>query len=99
MTDPLRTQKIRERAYAIWEGEGRPLGREREHWFNAEAEIAREEEAQSGASHAAEPIGRQALSTRASTRIAVRTAAAPSRIATAKPRSNSSAVPRARKKP
>jgi hypothetical protein len=30
---------IQMRAYHIWEGEGRPQGREREHWLRAEAEI------------------------------------------------------------
>ena len=32
-----------ERAYAIWEQEGRPDGKDREHWLRAEAEIAAEE--------------------------------------------------------
>ena len=36
--------RIRERAYAIWEREGRPEGREHEHWLRAEAEIAAEDE-------------------------------------------------------
>jgi hypothetical protein len=31
--------RIRERAYAIWEHEGRPEGREREHWERAAREI------------------------------------------------------------
>ena len=26
---------IRERAYALWEQEGRPAGREHQHWFQA----------------------------------------------------------------
>ena len=30
---------IRERAYAIWEREGRPEGRERQHWEQAAREI------------------------------------------------------------
>ncbi len=30
---------IRERAYAIWEQEGRPAGREYQHWFQAACEI------------------------------------------------------------
>jgi hypothetical protein len=34
-------QQIRERAYAIWEGEGRPVGRADDHWLRAEAEIVR----------------------------------------------------------
>lgn len=31
---------IRERAYGIWEREGRPHGRELEHWLQAESELA-----------------------------------------------------------
>jgi Protein of unknown function (DUF2934) len=34
-------QAIRERAYAIWEEEGRPEGRHLDHWVRAEAEINR----------------------------------------------------------
>ena len=30
---------IRERAYAIWEAEGRPHGKDLDHWHRAEAEI------------------------------------------------------------
>jgi hypothetical protein len=30
---------VRERAYAIWEEEGRPEGRHLDHWLRAEAEI------------------------------------------------------------
>ena len=29
-------EQIAARAYAIWEGEGRPQGRDMEHWFQAE---------------------------------------------------------------
>lgn len=36
-------QQIRERAYAIWEREGRPAGRHLEHWATAEQEIKAEE--------------------------------------------------------
>lgn len=43
METVLREQQIRERAYAIWEGEGRPADRAEAHWLRAEAEIAREE--------------------------------------------------------
>jgi hypothetical protein len=32
--------QIQERAYQIWEREGRPDGRSVEHWLQAEAEIA-----------------------------------------------------------
>jgi hypothetical protein len=44
-----REQQIRERAYAIWEGEGRPMDRADSHWLRAEAEIAREEARPNGA--------------------------------------------------
>jgi Protein of unknown function (DUF2934) len=36
---PMREQAIRERAYAIWEEEGRPDGRHLEHWHRAQNEI------------------------------------------------------------
>lgn len=32
-------EKIRQLAYELWEHEGRPGGRDREHWLQAEAEI------------------------------------------------------------
>jgi hypothetical protein len=34
--------RVRERAYHLWESEGRPQGREFEHWQRAQAEIQRE---------------------------------------------------------
>jgi DUF2934 family protein len=37
-------QRIRERAYQIWEHAGRPEGKSAEHWLQAEAEIAAEEQ-------------------------------------------------------
>ena len=37
----IKEQIIRERAYAIWEQEGRPDGRHLDHWLRAEAEIDR----------------------------------------------------------
>jgi hypothetical protein len=42
--DSDRERRVRERAYAIWEREGRPQGREAEHWLEAEREIAAETE-------------------------------------------------------
>jgi Protein of unknown function (DUF2934) len=33
--------KIAQRAYELWEKSGRPEGKETEHWFQAEAEINR----------------------------------------------------------
>jgi hypothetical protein len=35
--------KIEQRAYEIWEREGRPIGKALEHWHQAVAEIAREQ--------------------------------------------------------
>jgi len=37
-------ERIRERAYEIWERAGRPAGKAVEHWLQAEAEIAAEEQ-------------------------------------------------------
>ena len=34
--------KIAKRAYCIWEGEGRPSGKELDHWLRAEAEVKAE---------------------------------------------------------
>lgn len=34
-----REEKIRERAYEIWRGEGRPAGREQDHWDRARREV------------------------------------------------------------
>lgn len=35
-----REQIVRDTAYAIWEAEGRPEGREAEHWQRAEQQVA-----------------------------------------------------------
>jgi hypothetical protein len=40
-------RRIRERAYEIWEREGRPVGRAEEHWRQAATEIAAETSAAS----------------------------------------------------
>ncbi|WP_216599887.1 DUF2934 domain-containing protein [Sphingomonas sp. AP4-R1] len=40
MSDSKQDQKIRERAYQIWEAEGRPHGRHEQHWQDALREIA-----------------------------------------------------------
>ena len=42
---PERTERIRMRAYLIWEREGRPPGRAEQHWAQATHEIDNEEEA------------------------------------------------------
>ncbi|HEX3604869.1 MAG TPA: DUF2934 domain-containing protein [Candidatus Dormibacteraeota bacterium] len=40
--DPAIEERIRARAYAIWEEEGRPPGRDVEHWIRAVLELARD---------------------------------------------------------
>ena len=42
MTDD-REQKVRERAYSLWEQEGGEHGRHEEHWQRAEAELGDED--------------------------------------------------------
>jgi hypothetical protein len=39
-------QQIRERAYALWEQEGRPEGRELEHWRQASEELGNDADGQ-----------------------------------------------------
>lgn len=41
--NPDRERRIRQRAYALWEDEGYPEGRELDHWERAEREIEAEE--------------------------------------------------------
>jgi hypothetical protein len=38
--DPELRHRIEERAYALWEADGRPEGRARDYWLRAEQEIA-----------------------------------------------------------
>lgn len=35
-------EKITQRAFEIWERQGKPEGREQEHWFRAEEELRKE---------------------------------------------------------
>jgi hypothetical protein len=44
MTSWWHEERIRERAYEIWERAGRPEGKTVEHWLQAEAEVAAEEQ-------------------------------------------------------
>ena len=53
-----REQWLQQRAYAIWETEGCPLGRDRAHWEQAERELSAAQGPQqcgSGATGSAEP--------------------------------------------
>jgi hypothetical protein len=43
-----KVQRIRERAYQIWEQEGRPEDRETEHWLQAERELHEGLDAEAG---------------------------------------------------
>jgi hypothetical protein len=38
--EDVRQEQVRERAYQIWEREGRQEGRAEEHWWQAEQELA-----------------------------------------------------------
>ena len=53
--DEERTQRMRDRAHALWEQAGRPHGHDAEHWSQAEREIAAEENAPSSAPAATSP--------------------------------------------
>lgn len=43
-----RRQRISEKAYRLWEIEGRPQGRELEHWVQAETELGGSDQANEG---------------------------------------------------
>jgi hypothetical protein len=49
---PDRDERIKRRAYEIWEREGRPSGRDIEHWQQAEDEIVAEDEGDRAADEA-----------------------------------------------
>lgn len=63
MTD-MNKQEIAERAYQLWETEGRPYGRDLDHWFQAETELNRTSTKSAGARGGR---GKAAASGRAST--------------------------------
>lgn len=46
--DPQREQRVRERAYLMWEADGKPHGRDVEYWERARELIGMEESAGSG---------------------------------------------------
>lgn len=55
---PTPENQIKDRAHHIWEREGRPHGRELDHWRQAEAEIAAERAPAKSRSRAAPPANR-----------------------------------------
>ncbi|WP_142848886.1 DUF2934 domain-containing protein [Telmatospirillum sp. J64-1] len=68
-------EMIRDRAYQIWEAEGRPEGRDIEHWARAEAEIRAGQKAEVTAEAAPAPAKKTAR------KPAARKAAAPKAVA------------------
>ena len=69
-------ERIRTRAYELWEGEGRPEGREIDHWLQAAQELAEE---RSAMGVAATPRARTPRSASTATRSPSATAAGRSR--------------------
>ncbi|WP_342361989.1 DUF2934 domain-containing protein [Terrarubrum flagellatum] len=55
-----REQIIRDTAYAIWEAEGRPSGRDRDHWAKAEQQVAMSMDASRQQGEEAAPIAKPA---------------------------------------
>ena len=55
---PPNDEAIRDRAYAIWEREGRPQGRERDHWLQARWELSGEEAKAAAAPKTAKPAAK-----------------------------------------
>jgi hypothetical protein len=60
-----REERIRERAYIIWEREGGPHGRNTDHWRQAEIEIENDERSVVPAASSSEEIARQSGATSA----------------------------------
>lgn len=54
---PERQEKVRTRAYAIWESEGRPEGKHLDHWLQAEQEILTESSTKSRTRNHTQPTG------------------------------------------
>jgi hypothetical protein len=51
-----REHDIRVRAHQLWEEEGRPDGREHDHWHQAEAEIGAQEQGPAAAVEVVSPV-------------------------------------------
>ena len=47
----LQEEQMRKRAYELWEENGRPIGKESEHWNQAVGEVSRSSKAKIGNSH------------------------------------------------
>jgi hypothetical protein len=99
MSSERKTQ-IEQHAYKIWEAEGRPHGRDKEHWHRAERDLARDEpKASPGASSveatpdaAAKTKAKKAPAPKAAKPAAAKPAAA--KPATAKPAAKPAKAPK-----
>jgi hypothetical protein len=67
-------QRIRDRAYAIWLEEGRPHGRDADHWFKAERAILAEAAAVADVAPVVAVVKAPRKTTNAKPRAAVKTA-------------------------
>ncbi len=59
---------VRTRAYALWESEGRPLGRDAEHWLQSEEAARRELERVAAPKAPAQPKAKAPPAKKASTK-------------------------------
>lgn len=73
-------ERIKQRAYELWEADGRPHGRDAEHWARAERELR-----QGGARQASIKTGNGKASNGASAKTAPRSPSAASKPGAAKP--------------
>ena len=64
---------IRQRAYAIWEAEGKPAGREWDHWMQASHEVLSRAPIKAP-SEAGAPVGRPRKTTKGRIRAAIKSA-------------------------
>lgn len=67
MQDGDREQRLRRRAYDVWEREGRPEGRAEEHWRAAESDEAGDDPASSPATPPGGPHAKPELTNAAAT--------------------------------
>jgi Protein of unknown function (DUF2934) len=57
--DPDREQRVRERAYHLWEADGKPHGRDVEYWERARELIGKEESADGDPDPKSTPVARR----------------------------------------
>lgn len=96
-------EAIKERAYHIWVREGRPHGRDFEHWVQAQVELEAELPQRNGAAAKAKPAApRRTAAVKAATApkaVAAKAAAPKAAKAAADKPARKPAAPRAKKKP